>query len=78
MSCEKEEYFPMPGNLVNPLPLSDRQAATLLAALRYWQRKGLTSGGREQDIASDEGNCEPLSSAEIDVLCESIRASEAG
>ena len=48
-----------------------REFNTVLAALRYWQREGLMSGGHEQDIASD-GDTEPLSAEEIDVLCERI------
>lgn len=49
---------------------TDRQLATILAALRYWQREGLMSAGFEQDVATNEGTLEPLSAEEIDELCE--------
>jgi hypothetical protein len=44
--------------------------ATILAALRYWQREGWISSGHEHDIASNGGTIEPLEAAEIDSLCE--------
>jgi hypothetical protein len=50
--------------------------ATVLAALRYWQREGLLSSGHEQDIATDGGCFESLSSDEIDALCEAINVGE--
>lgn len=49
-----------------------RQLATVLAALRYWQREGLMNGGHEQDIATDGGTVTPLSKEEIDSQCETI------
>ncbi len=52
--------------------LSPRNLATILAALRYWQREGLMSSGHEQDIASDGDTIEPLAAIEIDALCERI------
>lgn len=55
---------------------TDRRArATLLAALRYWQREGLMSGGHEQDIASDGGNVKPMTAEEIERLCEMLQPS---
>lgn len=52
--------------------ISNRETATILAALRYWQREGLMSAGDEQDVASDGGRFESLSAEEIDALCERI------
>lgn len=54
----------------NPLR-NPRAFATVLAALRYWQREGLFSDGAEQDIATD-GGIPPMSADEIDVLCEEL------
>jgi hypothetical protein len=53
---------------------SDRETATVLAALRYWQREGLMSAGRERDVAEDGGRFTALSALEIDTLCEKINA----
>ena len=60
-----------------PVPAQDldqRQHATILAALRYWQREGLSSNGHEVDIATDGGTLEPLSASEIDDLCVAMNA----
>ena len=62
------------------LEVSDREFATMLAAIRYWQREGLSSDKYgelatpepENDIATDGGTHEPLDENEIDELCESI------
>ena len=56
--------------------ISDREMGTVLAALRYWQREGLASAGREREIATDCGRFESLSSGEIDALCERINLRE--
>lgn len=45
---------------------------TILAALRFWQRKGNTSDLPEWDIATNGDEDEPLSDDEIDLLCERI------
>lgn len=58
------------------MPMGERETATILAALRYWQREGLLSAGHEQEIASDGGGLKPLSAAEIDRLCEAINFGE--
>lgn len=50
----------------------NRTTATILAALRYWQREGVRSEGHEQDIATDGGRYAPLTADEIDALCERI------
>jgi hypothetical protein len=47
-----------------------RETATVLAALRFWQREGAASGGHEVEIATDGGRFAPLSNDEIDALCE--------
>lgn len=52
--------------------LKDRELATILAALRYWQREGLKSDGHEADIAAEHGP--PLTAEEIDDLCEWLNA----
>ncbi len=57
---------------VAPRPLEGAELATVLAALRYWQREGLMSAGCEQDIASDGGRIEPLTEGQIDELCERL------
>jgi hypothetical protein len=52
--------------------MNPRQIATVLAALRYWQREGLMSCGHEHDIASDNDTIKPLTASEIDDLCEDL------
>lgn len=53
--------------------LDDRQTATVLAALRYWQREGLNSSGHEiEKIATNDGEFEAMDAEEIDRLCEEI------
>jgi hypothetical protein len=53
--------------------LNARELATVLAALRYWQREGLLADRcAEARIADDGGKFEPLSKMEIDALCERI------
>ncbi|OAN76732.1 hypothetical protein A8B82_15165 [Sulfitobacter sp. EhC04] len=61
--------------------LSYREHATMLAALRFWQRSGLGDGTRDlvdglpyhqRDIATDDGTLDPLTVEEIDALCERI------
>lgn len=56
--------------------ITPRHLATMLAALRYWQREGRWSCGAEQDIASDCGKFSPMSPEEIDDLCETLNVSE--
>lgn len=52
--------------------LHPRQQATLVAALRYWQREGLISSGIEVEIAIDNGKFDMLNSTEIDQLIASL------
>lgn len=56
------------------MSFNDRETATILAALRYWQKATLwdRSVGAAAVIASDDGRFAPLNSAEIDVLCEKV------
>lgn len=54
------------------LAFTDREADTILAALRYWQREGLMSAGHERDIAEEHGDA--LNADEIDDLCERINS----
>lgn len=49
----------------------NRELATVLAALRCWQRRGI-QGEYERDIATDLGRLSPLTNKEIDALCESL------
>lgn len=53
-----------------------RELATILAALRYWQREGASGNSvdtePEHDILTDGGEIEPLTAEEIDALCERI------
>lgn len=60
-------------------PITDRQLATVLAALRYWQRD-LSEGAEDSndvpegiiDGAGHFTDHKPLTSDEIDELCESL------
>ena len=68
--------------------LSKRELATVLAALRFWQRHGppqinsffdrLEIGEQElfQEIGTDSRSFAPLTSPEIDVLCERLNAGD--
>jgi len=60
---------------VNRRDLSDRELATILAALREWQ--GILAGNEPAEeevdaIASDGGRFLPLTPEEIDDLCERL------
>lgn len=61
---------------VAPRPLEGAELATVLAALRYWQREGLMSAGHEQDIACDGGRIEPLNDSQIEALCERLNCGD--
>ena len=50
--------------------LSDRELATVLAALRLWQRSRHPLDLEE--IATDEGSFDCLDTDEIDSLCERV------
>ncbi len=55
------------------MSLSDRELATVLAALRYWQRQ--SSKAVDAALLSPdhfEESCTPLTDREIDGLCERL------
>jgi len=54
------------------MKLDEQQLATVLAALRYWQREGLMSNGDEHDIATEGGRYVELGAEAIDELCEEL------
>ena len=56
--------------------LDARELATVLAALRYWQREGLASSGHEHAISSNGDTFAPLTLAEVDALAERLNAEE--
>jgi hypothetical protein len=60
---------------IDPLRFSDREAATILAALRYWRREGTPSAGHERDIETDIDRLQAISAEEIETLCKRIEQS---
>lgn len=64
--------------LDNPkaVKLDQRELATVLAALRFYQRLGLQINREdpEDDIANEGGTIDPLNVTEIDTLCEEINS----
>lgn len=58
--------------------LDESELATVLAALRRWQRELKTSSSMppEWDIATNEGSVEPLSEDDIDHLCERLNCED--
>lgn len=54
--------------------ISNKETATILAALRYWQQD--LDANDEPPISDHFYDEEPLTSCEIDVLCEHINATE--
>ena len=53
--------------------INESEHATILAALRFWQRAGNTGNEPENVIATNEGELEqPLDTPAIDALCERI------
>jgi hypothetical protein len=52
--------------------MNARELGTTLAALRAWQDLHVSPNSEYQDIATDGGEHEPLSGAEIDALCERL------
>jgi len=59
------------------MKLSDREIATVLAALRYYQRDLVDDGARFEhgDIATNGGKLKPLDEFEIDKLCDHLNFS---
>lgn len=63
------------------IQLSDRELATVLAALRYHQDENLQGGGEIPDawirqIATDGGTLVPLDYDQVSALCERINEEE--
>lgn len=56
------------------MQLDSRQTATILAALRFWQRSKGLQNEAEFRIATNDHTLAPLGSEEIDALCEQINA----
>jgi hypothetical protein len=60
--------------------LTDRELATVLAALRVYQQALAMNGDLPprgaDEIATDCGELEPMGADEIDALCESINLGE--
>lgn len=56
------------------MKLNPRETATVLAALRYWQRVGLYDRASlaEDMIATNDNTFPALNEEEIDALCERI------
>ncbi len=50
-----------------------RELATILAALRFWQRFGVPMHSAEWDIATDGGTLKPLMNPEVDALIERMQ-----
>lgn len=60
------------------ITLSEAEHATVLAALRCWQRVGAGAvDAPEYIIASNDGLCAPLDAEDIDDLCERINFADA-
>jgi hypothetical protein len=56
--------------------LTARELATVLAALRHWQKALPESAEVYEDIATDDGRLEPLTVDEIDELCMRLNFGE--
>ncbi len=55
---------------------TEREAATILGALRYWQREGAMTAGHERDIETDFDRLKPLCAEEVDALYKRINRSD--
>lgn len=51
---------------------SQRELATVLAALRFWARTGISGTPLEHSIATEGEVLRPLNMEEVDVLCERL------
>ena len=51
---------------------SQRELATVLAALRFWARTGISGTPLEHSIATEGEVLRPLNTEEVDVLCERL------
>jgi hypothetical protein len=56
--------------------LTERELATVLAALRHWQIVSPESAEAYEDIATDGGKFEPLTMDESDELCMRLNFGE--
>ena len=54
------------------MKITDRELATILAALRLWQASGVFTKGPFMDIATNGDELTPLSDGEIDLLAERL------
>jgi hypothetical protein len=54
------------------MKLTNRELATVLAALRYWQRTACGRDVDEQDIATEGRTIKPLHDHQIDELCDRL------
>lgn len=57
------------------MQIKTRELATILAALRYWQANALGLG-LEEVFAEHFAETTPLSTREIDILCEKLNCLE--
>jgi hypothetical protein len=61
-----------PGGVRVTIRLSGRELATVLAALRYWQRALARTRGEAPVLDHFDGKDTPLTAEEIDRLCERL------
>lgn len=54
------------------MKFNDRELATVLAALRCWQRYGDSTDDDISDVATCDETLLPLSNTEINELCERL------
>ena len=81
-TCDNQHRGPY-GAVNLPLPVDDRELATILAALRFHQAENLQGSGDMPDlaireIATDGGRLVALNSQEVDRLCERINLGAQG
>lgn len=70
--AEAEFYEHGPNATLRIMVVDTRELATMLAALRFFQRTGSDLTEPENDIATNGGEVAALSIEEIDVLCERL------
>lgn len=58
------------------LNLTDYETATLLAALRHWQRHLENADSLDEWEIATDGDLDPMSSHEIDKFCERLNMEE--
>lgn len=65
----------MPAKDIVTLQVTERELATILAALRFYQRDDVIAEHRDAailDIATNGGSFPPLDEDEVDRLCEAL------